>query len=253
VAAALRLGPRDLDRTLGLVAEAAATDGSQPFELSLIERLVDLLPAEVVGYFEYQEGGSSLYWVSNEPDCTDWDGEVKQAALPSWPLHDGRWAGRAQGAVSLGDVVTRAGKRRNAWYAEVMRPLSIEHEVKIWLPAPPGVVRGFFATRCPGSRDFDHRDLTILTVLRQHLAGIRERWERRHRPPGLTDREAEVVRLLREGLTNREIADRLVIATSTVRTHLENVFEKLGVHTRTAAVAKLSERGRSRPLVEPNG
>ena len=54
----------------------------------------------------------------------------------------------------------------------------------------------------------------------------------------MTDREVEVLRLLKEGLTNREIADRLVIATGTVRTHCENIFEKLGVHTRTAAVAR---------------
>ena len=78
----------------------------------------------------------------------------------------------------------------------------------------------------------------ILDVLRPHLAAIRDRWHSRSSPAGLTEREVEVLRLLREGLTNREIADRLVIATTTVRTHLENVFEKLGVHTRTAAVAR---------------
>src|SRR5262249_51026361 len=92
--------------------------------------------------------------------------------------------------------------------------------------------------RSAAERDFDERDISVLNLLRPHLAAIRDRWERRRRPPGLTDRELEVIWLIREGLTNQEIADRLVISTGTVRTHLENIFEKLGVHTRTAAVAR---------------
>ena len=55
----------------------------------------------------------------------------------------------------------------------------------------------------------------------------------------LTRREHEVVTLVAEGLTNAEIARRLWIAPGTVRRHLENVFAKLEVHTRTAAVARL--------------
>jgi DNA-binding NarL/FixJ family response regulator len=60
---------------------------------------------------------------------------------------------------------------------------------------------------------------------------------------GLTDREAEVLDLLVEGLTNRQIAERLVISPNTVKRHLQAIFAKLGVNTRAAAVAKaISER-----------
>lgn len=55
----------------------------------------------------------------------------------------------------------------------------------------------------------------------------------------LTRREHEVVMLVAEGLTNAQIAERLWISPGTVRRHLQNVFAKLGVHTRTAAVARL--------------
>lgn len=51
----------------------------------------------------------------------------------------------------------------------------------------------------------------------------------------LTEREREVLQLLSQGLTNKEIADKLVITTNTVKRHLKGIFEKLGVHTRAAA------------------
>ena len=54
----------------------------------------------------------------------------------------------------------------------------------------------------------------------------------------LTDREREVLDLLAQGLTNKEIAEKLVITTNTVKRHLKAIFEKLDVHTRSAATAK---------------
>lgn len=54
----------------------------------------------------------------------------------------------------------------------------------------------------------------------------------------LTEREREVLDLLAQGLTNKEIAEKLVITTNTVKRHLKAIFEKLNVHTRSAATAK---------------
>jgi DNA-binding CsgD family transcriptional regulator len=62
------------------------------------------------------------------------------------------------------------------------------------------------------------------------------------RPPGvatLTARERDVMRCVEDGLSNTEIARRLWIQPTTVRKHLEHVFHKLGVRSRTAAVSKL--------------
>jgi DNA-binding CsgD family transcriptional regulator len=62
--------------------------------------------------------------------------------------------------------------------------------------------------------------------------------ERRRPNPALTRREHEVLTLVRDGLTNPEIADRLAISVRTVERHLQNLYDKLDVRTRTAAVAR---------------
>jgi DNA-binding CsgD family transcriptional regulator len=58
----------------------------------------------------------------------------------------------------------------------------------------------------------------------------------------LTDREREVLMLVREGKTNSQIARELWIAHGTVRKHLEHIYRKLGVQSRTAALARFSGR-----------
>jgi DNA-binding CsgD family transcriptional regulator len=58
----------------------------------------------------------------------------------------------------------------------------------------------------------------------------------------VTPREREVISHVARGLTNGEVARLLGISSETVRKHLENAYEKLGVHTRTAAVAALYAR-----------
>lgn len=62
----------------------------------------------------------------------------------------------------------------------------------------------------------------------------------------LSDREVEVLALLASGLSNREISDRLVVSLNTVKSHIKNTYGKLGVSSRTQAIA----RGRELGLIE---
>jgi DNA-binding NarL/FixJ family response regulator len=60
---------------------------------------------------------------------------------------------------------------------------------------------------------------------------------------GLSPREIEILALLSEGITNKEIAGRLGISAETVRTHLGHIYEKLHVQGRTEAVTKYLKSG----------
>jgi len=70
----------------------------------------------------------------------------------------------------------------------------------------------------------------------------------RQKTPGglfdlLSDREREVLRLMADGLSNQDIAENLFISISTVKTHVGNIFNKLGVNSRTQAIARAETLG----------
>ena len=65
----------------------------------------------------------------------------------------------------------------------------------------------------------------------------------REAPAGLTDREVEVLQLIAEGKSNKEIAEALVLSAKTVSRHLSNIFTKIDVNSRSAATAFAFEHG----------
>jgi DNA-binding NarL/FixJ family response regulator len=70
----------------------------------------------------------------------------------------------------------------------------------------------------------------VLAAGGRRAAASRPGW-----PPGLTDREVEVLRLIARGRSNREVAAQLFISAKTVGRHVENVYAKIDVSSRAAA------------------
>ncbi len=65
----------------------------------------------------------------------------------------------------------------------------------------------------------------------------------RREHPGVTRREVEILELIAQGLSNREIAEKLCVSENTVKTHCSRVFDKLGAKRRTQAVQLGKELG----------
>ena len=122
--------------------------------------------------------------------------------------------------------------------------MGIEHCLMLCLPeAPPRTAGPGQHVRLTLDRrsgpDFSERDRAVLTLLRPHLhQAYLDAERRRHPVPRLTPRQRELLRLVAAGHTNTQIARHLGISDGTVRTHLEHIYERLHVSSRTAAVTR---------------
>jgi len=77
--------------------------------------------------------------------------------------------------------------------------------------------------------------------------------ERKREELGITPRELEILALVAEGLSNREIAEKLFVSENTVKTHCSRAFDKLGAKRRTQAVQLGKELGLLAETGRPNG
>ena len=116
----------------------------------------------------------------------------------------------------------------------------------IVVPMTPldGADRRLMLWRSQEMPDFSEREVAMLALLRPHLAELHARRDRELRGvPRLTPRQWEVLRQVATGAGNARIARSLGVSEATVGKHLENIFFRLGVQSRTEAVATARQRG----------
>jgi DNA-binding CsgD family transcriptional regulator len=238
---------RDLSDALALVRAASLLRArATPFAAPVLARLARLIPGEAVGYHEREIVSHRLLYESGTPETAPPADVAEAAAMfcSEYPLSIQRHS-RERRALKISDFVSCLQLHRLDYYQHALRPMGVEHQIRVWLPAPPGLARFLYINRARVDGDFGERDRELLELLRPYLAATRDRFDLGELPSVdlLTEREAEILAWVARGKTNKEIAALLVLSPHTVRSHLENTYGKLRVHTRTAAIARAFENG----------
>ncbi len=239
-----RLSGSDCSKALDVLYEAADVDGPNLFPEPVLEALRRLVPCRVVSFHERVGWGAAVTWVGEPRGAMT--PAIRDASRRYWiecPLTP------YKGARKYSDLLSRREFHRLGLYQECARPLGVEDVFRVWLDARGGDGARLEFDR--GQRDFRERDRAVLDLLLPHLVRHHRRVGRhRRRVDGarerLTPRETGILELVAEGRSNAEVAQILWISPDTVRKHLENAYDKLGVHTRTAAVAALFGRREER-------
>jgi DNA-binding CsgD family transcriptional regulator len=134
----------------------------------------------------------------------------------------------------ISDSVPFEQFRRTALYNDYYRRIRIHHAIALPIYVRDGLLVSFVLNRT--RRDFTDRERALLEVLRPHLARI---YQRINTVGLLTAREAEVLRWVAAGKSDAQIGAILRISARTVQKHLQNVYDKLGVESRTAAAMRV--------------
>jgi len=128
-------------------------------------------------------------------------------------------------------------------YHEDFKLYGIEHVLGVNLPTAPGRTRVYLFYRDRGQA-FTDTERFMLTLLQPHLYDLYKAAERRRQTQvTLTARQLDVLRCLALGMDNKAVARQLQVSPATVGKHLENIYTRLGVSSRTAALARVFGEG----------
>jgi DNA-binding CsgD family transcriptional regulator len=247
----VRASEQDLRTLASIVSEdrADVADG-EGLPPSLLADLMSQIRCDDVSLFGF-DSGRQAFWFAQEmvpstgtPGFDDLDRvywkHYRDSRFCSYP---GR-TGDLGSVIKITDFYSVRQWHSTGMYTDHARPQGLEHCLMLCLPeAPPRTARPgrhvrLYFNRGPGP-DFSERDRAVLTLLRPHLhQAYLDAERRRHPVPRLTPRQTDLLHLLAAGHTNNQIARRLGISEGTVRTHLENIYGRLQVSSRTAAVTR---------------
>ena len=246
------LHERDLAAALDFIGDIGdAIDSPEAFARCGVERLPQLVASELttMSVCDLRSGRRHVTGVPpgaiGDDARAGFDRHFHTHPLVRYHAHE-----RGLHAHRISDSLPEAEFRNSALYDEYYRAIGIGHAVALPVHVDDGWLVSFVLNR--SGIDFSDRERALLDRVRRPLAQLfrQTRTLQQHAPlrpaparlaplPQLTARECDVMRWVGAGKTDRDIADILGISPRTVHKHLQRVYAKLGVETRTAAAMRL--------------
>lgn len=245
------ISERDLRRMLDVVSVDASASGGAAFPEEVLRGLAELIPCSAVSYnhfdprrFEdvaFQDIILGDCVSSDDPVGKDAQGLFWEALWDCVACYDPERVHGPGAAARWNDFYSER-EFGSLLMGEYFRVMGIWHDLLIPLPAGKGLKRHIVLHREKGDPPFSERDRLLLTLLRPHLVEVCERMAaERQELPDLTPRQVELLRRVARGDTNRQLARDLGLSEGTVRKHLENIYARLDVHSRTEALARVGD------------
>ncbi len=263
--AGLILSGSETDQVRDLVGLCSATHLTEGAMLELLVRVERLLGCDGVALtlMDSTARGAAFYGAaesgvgypataqerelheSGEEHAAFW--QHYRACVPcSFPDRAGRPV-----VISSSEVYGELEWRRHPMLTEWLAPGGVYDDLICSYPQGPNRTLRVLAGRGPGT-PFGERERFLMTLLQPHLRDLVVATSRRApvSAPVLTQRQEEIVRCVGTGMTNQQVARALGISVGTVRKHLEHIYDRLHVQSRTAAVTarSLTDPGRPRAV-----
>jgi len=237
----------DLRALLAVVEDGRRDELTEGLPWATLEGLAHLVRSDCVSFPEVdlRRGAAGLFqWLETDDRGLELDDTQSPEPPELWeytreflPCTYAARTGDYATVVRWSDFYSPSELREQPLHAEFHVPDGTTHGLHASLPAAPGHYRKISFWRC-GGPDFTERDRLVVQLLRPHLWELFLDSQRRlGRVPELTAREWDVLRLVDQGYSNREIARRLFISVGTVRKHLEHIYDRTGARGRNAAAA----------------
>jgi DNA-binding CsgD family transcriptional regulator len=227
-------------KTVGALREARHGEGPVLADPGVVKELLQVLPAEFASLndLDVRAQRATVIELVDRGVPEEPFGRFWAHFWDSLPCSYTERVGRLRNEVmSTGDFYSDRQWHSTGMYTDCMRPAGVDQELIIPLPAPAGIARRLIFFRSPGQA-FTDGECAAAVLLQPHISEALRLHARLSAARLLTVRQLELLQLVAAGHDNSVIARRLCLSRGTVRKHLENAFTRLGVSSRTAAVAR---------------